>query len=312
MTVAVIDIGTNTTLLLVTSIGSSGGLRPLAYEQRIPRLGRGVDASRLLLPESMERTLSVLQEYRTLLDAHSPQAVVVCGTSALRDARNSREFAARVRQVTGFTLEILTGEEEALWTYRGALSGLGGTDSAIVVDIGGGSTEVTWGQKGRFLGKASVDIGAIRLSERFFRHDPPIAEEVRQARAWVQAELAGNLRGISAIGPLIAVAGTATSLALLDQGASEFSLELVINHRLSLQSVEGLLERLLKLPHRTILSLCRALDGREDIIAGGTLILEELMRLLGAPEVLVSERGVRYGLALREWERHTGRDRPLN
>jgi len=308
MTLAVIDIGTNTTLLLVASIDSTGRMTPLVYEQRIPRLGRGVDASRQLHPESMERTIGVLREYRTILDTHTPQAIVVCGTSALRDARNSEAFASGVRRATGFSLEILSGEDEALWTFRGALSGLRDSSSATVVDIGGGSTEVIWGEQRTVLGQESVDIGAVRLTERFFKHDPPSSEEVRRARAWVQGELSVKLRDTPPLRPLVGVAGTATSLALLDQGVSTFSLGSVVDHRISRHRVEHLMEKLLALPHKQILSLAGALEGREDVMAGGTLILHELMRILGADELLVSERGVRYGLALREWERLVSRD----
>ena len=306
MIAAVIDIGTNTALLLVASIDSTGGITPLASEQRIPRLGRGVDETRQIQLSSMERTIGVLKQYREIIDGHRPQAVVVCGTSALRDARNGEEFAALVQRVTGFRLEILSGEEESRWTFRGALSGLHGTRSATVVDIGGGSTEVTWGEGDQLEGQVSVDVGAVRLTERFFRHDPPTPEEVRQARIWVETELAKTLSKTSKRGPLIGVAGTATSLALLDQGASEFSVELVANYRLSRSSLERLLGELISLPRVKILSLSRALTGREDIIAAGTLILQEVVTLVGASEVLVSERGLRYGIALREWERISG------
>jgi len=309
MTVAVIDIGTNTTLLLVTSIDSRGWLKPLMHEQRIPRLGRGVDASGMLLAEAMDRTIKVLLEYQILLESHRPDAVVVCGTSALRDARNSADFSIRVARDTGLALEILTGQEEALWTFRGALSGIQGAESATVVDIGGGSTEVIWGREGQLLGSTSMDIGAVRLTERYFTETPPSTERVVQAREWVRAHLSAQLEPGSAEGPLIGVAGTATSLALLDQGESMFSPERVANYRLPRRSVQRLLDRLLALTHGEIRALARALEGREDIIAAGALILDELMELLHASELVVSDRGVRYGLALREWEQRSGLNR---
>ena len=308
MTVAVVDIGTNTALLLVASVEDTGWITPLVSEQRIPRLGRGVDASATLLADSMDRAIGVLQEYRDLLQHYQPESVVVCGTSALRDASNREEFAARVMAATGYALEILSGEEEALWTFAGALSGLRGQFSGTVVDIGGGSTEVSWGEAGRLSGHASIDVGAVRLSERFLRHDPPAPEEIEQARVWLRAELNDHLRPAREISPLIGVAGTATTLALLDQGLQTFSIDAIVNYRLSRRSVDQLLNRLCTLSHEEIRRLADALHGREDIIVAGTLILQEVMELLGASELVVSERGIRYGLVRREWARLEGRE----
>ncbi|HEX9005837.1 MAG TPA: Ppx/GppA family phosphatase, partial [Bacteroidota bacterium] len=173
VTVAAIDIGTNTVLLLVARVASDGLVVPLVYEQRIPRLGRGVDAARRLAADSMERVVSTLEEYQLLIRGHAPDAIAVFGTSAVRDASNRDALASLITRRTGYRLEVLSGAEEALLTYRGAISGIRGIAGATVVDIGGGSTEITSGAAGEILGSASLDIGSVRLTERFFRRDPP-------------------------------------------------------------------------------------------------------------------------------------------
>lgn len=304
VTIAVVDIGTNTILLLIARVDSSGTLTPLRHEQRIPRLGEGVDRRRLLHPDAMERAIQVLQEYSGIIDAYAPDARVLCATSAVRDAANRAEFIGAVRAAMGFRIEVLSGSEEARWTYRGALSGIPDVARATVIDIGGGSTEITLGDQRAAGAKASLDVGSVRLTERFFRHDPPLPEEIEAARDAVTAAMAATgqfaFRGTTAV----AVAGTATTLSLLAQGRKEYDLDAVSNSRLTSGSVEQLLRMLGAMPSARIRELSEVMEGRADIITAGALILHEVMTHAGFDEVIVSERGVRYGIALREWERH--------
>ncbi|MGB2958602.1 MAG: Ppx/GppA phosphatase family protein [Bacteroidota bacterium] len=307
MKIAVIDIGTNTVILLLAEISDEGRVRPLLHEQRIPRLGRGVDATRRLRKESIDRVIQVLKEYLKLLLPYHPVSTVLCGTSALRDASNRADFTGIVQRELGLVVEVLTGEDEALLTYRGALSGLSGVQRAIVLDIGGGSTEISAGDASHVQLKWSLDIGSVRLTERFFRHDPPTSEEIEEATLWVRGELR-KLTGFDGSGAtLIGVAGTATTLAFLDQGLEDFSVEAISNYRLSREAVEGLFTRLKGLSHAELLRLTPVMRGRADIIAGGTLVLKEVMDATGRDELIVSERGVRYGIALREWQKQIGK-----
>ncbi len=303
MTIASIDIGTNTVLLLVAKIDSSGVIDPLVYEQRVPRLGKGVDASKNLSAESMQRVVMVLQEYKTLLARYSPDAIVVCGTSAVRDATNREEFANLIYSSTGFVLEVMSGGDEAYWTYRGAISGINGITKATVVDIGGGSTEITVGDETNILNSVSLDVGSVRLTERFFHHDPPTHPELESAITFVEDELvkAGkfDFRGSTLVG----VAGTATSLAILDQGLREFSITAVTNYSLELEAVYRLFRTLRAMPSTEIRQLSSIMEGRNDVMAAGSLILREVMAHFKFNKMVVSERGVRYGLALREWEK---------
>jgi exopolyphosphatase/guanosine-5'-triphosphate,3'-diphosphate pyrophosphatase len=299
MTISVIDIGTNTVLLLVAEIDSSGDLHPLVYEQRLPRLGRGVDANRNLDPESMHRVIDVLREYKQLMAPHAPEVTVVCGTSAVRDAANRSEFAARVRNETGFALEILDGEQEALWAYRGGISGMRGIQRATVVDIGGGSTEISVGDTRKISDWVSLDIGSVRVTERFFRHDPPTHPELESTIELIENELARAARFPFKGSELVAVAGTATTLAALAQGLTRFDVAAVANYPMSVEKVEDLFRTLRAMPSGMIREKSSVMEGRADIITAGALILREIMRHFGFDRVIVSERGVRYGLAIR-------------
>ena len=303
MTYSVIDIGTNTVLLLVATVSPDGWFTPLKHEQRIPRLGKGVDQHRVLHPDSMMRVVEVLKEYRELAARFHPDISIVCGTSAVRDAANRDAFAALVKQQTGFTLEVLTGEEEALWTYRGAISGGPELSRATVVDIGGGSTEIIIGNRTSIEQRTSIDMGSVRLTERFFQHDPPTDGEIEMARAAIVDGLMATFGFRFEGSTLVAVAGTATTLAMLAQGLHAFEIRAVTNYRMTRDTVEHLCRTLRAMPVSKIRDLSSVMAGRADVILAGTLILSELMTRGHFAEAIVSERGVRYGLVLREAEK---------
>jgi len=303
MTIAVIDIGTNTVLLLVADTDRSGDIRTLAYEQRVPRLGRGVDAAGTLDPEAMKRAVDVLREYRDLITPHAPDAVAVCGTSAVRDASNRGEFRRLVREETGFALEILSGEEEALLTYRGGVSGAPRAGRYTVVDIGGGSTEIITGDIRNIEERISLDIGSVRLTERCLRHDPPTPAELEAAIEIVENEIARASRFTFAGSTLVGVAGTATSLAVLAQGLKTFDVAAVTNYLLPRESVESLFAMLQRMPSGMIRELSEVMEGRSDVIVAGTLIAREIIAHFRFDSMRVSERGLRYGIVLREAER---------
>jgi exopolyphosphatase/guanosine-5'-triphosphate,3'-diphosphate pyrophosphatase len=307
MNVAAIDIGTNTVLLLVAHVEAGGSLRPLLYEQRVPRLGRGVDARGTLEAEAMARVMNVLKEYRGLITPYAPAATAVCGTSAVRDAANREEFARRVWQEAGFTLEVLSGDDEAFLTYRGAVSAAPGTGRYTVIDIGGGSTEVITGDRRQIGERISLDIGSVRLTERVLRHDPPTPEELEAAIEVTENEIARAFRFPFAGSTLVGVAGTATSLAVLAQGLKTFTIDAVTNYTLTRDAVESLFMTLREMPAAAIRGLSAVMEGRNDVIVAGALIAREIMTHFKFERMIVSERGVRYGIALREAERLTGR-----
>lgn len=303
MTLAVIDIGTNTTLLLVAGVDPDGSIRTLVYEQRVPRLGRGVDSSGRLDRAAMERVIAVLLEYRALASPYAPALTAVCGTSAVRDAANRGEFARRVHDETGYDLEVLGGDDEALWTYRGAISGLRQSGRYTVVDIGGGSTEIITGGARGPENRISLNIGSVRLTERCLRHDPPTPGELEGAIELTEDEI-GRASGFPFAGStLVGVAGTATSLAALAQGLKSFDAASVTGYVLTRERVESLFRRLSEMPGGDIRKLSGVMEGRSDVIVAGALIAREIMTHFAFNSMIVSERGVRYGIALREAER---------
>ena len=214
MRIAAIDVGTNTVLLLIADVQPGGAIVPLLHAQRFPRLGQGIDAQGYISPDAIARLIEVLREYRILLAPHKPDRIVVCGTSAVRDALNQAELVRRVQTETGFTLEILSGEEEARWTFRGALSGLREIERATVIDIGGGSTEIITGAHGTIERSISLQVGSVRLKERHLLHDPPTHPDLEAAITEVEDALASVSDFPLAGSTLVGVAGTATSLAL--------------------------------------------------------------------------------------------------
>jgi exopolyphosphatase/guanosine-5'-triphosphate,3'-diphosphate pyrophosphatase len=306
MTIATIDIGTNTVLLLVATVDTRGSLRTLAYEQRIPRLGRGVDARRILQPEAISRVVHVLREYTDIIKRYAVDHVLVCGTSAVRDALNRLELVDAIHRETGYHLEVLSGDDEAVWTYRGAISGLGHAGSAVVLDIGGGSTELIVGD-GRTIGqRTSIDVGSVRLTERFFKSDPPAPSEIQEASAMIDTSLKDSNLHLPDGAQWVGVAGTVTTLVLVAQGKTSFAVEGVTNTILSHSDVHAMFGRFAALRASDIRKISAVLEGRADVILAGTLVLRKIMERYQIPMITVSERGLRYGLAIREWERTEG------
>ncbi len=304
-----IDVGTNTVLLLIAEVDHHGVITALEQQQRIPRLGKDVDARNEISIPAFDRIAWILNEYRAISQQLNATRILACATSAVRDASNKHEFLGYLRKVTGIDVEVLTGEGEALLTYEGALSGLDRTSHEYaVLDVGGGSTELTYpaphARSGPSpLNRYSFQIGSVRISERFFKHDPPLEEEIDGAREFIRGELARvqhpDLQGFRLVG----VAGTATTLACLDQGLSEFDLTKVSGYEIPSDRLATWLLKLQSMPSDELRRLSRATEGREDILTAGVLVMNEVVRLFGFRKLLVSERGLRYGLIAREWQR---------
>jgi exopolyphosphatase/guanosine-5'-triphosphate,3'-diphosphate pyrophosphatase len=295
--VAAIDVGTNTVLLLVAT-GSAGA--PVARIERatITRLGEGVDRTGRLADAAMERTIACLESYARIIADENVSAVDVVCTSAARDARNGADFIARAERALGTKPRIIGGDEEARLTYEGALSGLAVAGDVTVFDIGGGSTEIIHGTAGdtNVLDAAvSLDIGSVRLTERHVRSDPPAPAELDAIRRDVSTALAPLAP--SSTSTLVGVAGTITTLAAIEQSLDQYDSSRVHGARLRRATVSELGRRLaaLSLPER------RAISGlpsaRADVIVAGALIAEGVLAWAGADDLVVSDRGVRWGLA---------------
>jgi exopolyphosphatase/guanosine-5'-triphosphate,3'-diphosphate pyrophosphatase len=297
--VAAIDCGTNSTRLLITDEDG----RSLVRLMRITRLGEGVDASRKLASEAIERTVLVLREFRTVMDQHRIIRARMVATSAVRDALNGEEFLQAASRVTGIDAELLAGDEEGSLAYAGATMDVppaAGDD--VVVDIGGGSTELVVEHAGR-IQAISLDLGCVRLTERNLRHDPPSSEEVERARRVIAGELDRAQRSVGALGNLgagsrlIGLAGTVSTLAALEQHLADYDRERIHHFVLTEEAVTRWCDLLLQETSAARSKRPGMVAGREDVIAGGALVLREVMGRFGFDQCLVSEADILDGIA---------------
>ena len=298
MRVAAIDVGTNSTRLLVAeAIGQ--GFRPLDRRMTITRLGEGVDRTRALSDEALQRTFSTIAEYAAICGEYGVERLKVTGTSAVRDARNRQTFFEGVRRLTGGEPEVLTGDLEARATFAGVVSDLPGGEPIVVVDIGGGSTELIVGT-GEAERLVSLDIGCVRLFEKHLASDPPAREELDALREEV-AEALRVVRGeldVPRGSRLVGVAGTVTQLATLKAGVPVYDPEITHHAVLTHGDVRLLAKRLESLPFEKRKRV-RGLDpGRVDVIVAGAEILLAVMDIFDLPEITVSEKDILDGLVL--------------
>lgn len=300
MRVAAIDVGTNSTRLLVAE-EAPGGFRPLERRMQITRLGEGVDGTRRLSRGALERTLGVIADYAATCGELEVERLRVAGTSAVRDARNRDEFFAGVEALTGTAPELLSGEQEALITFAGATSDLAAGGEVMVVDIGGGSTELITGRAGAPERFVSLDIGCVRLFEKHLASDPPAAHELAALRAEAAAALEGARAELGARpgGRLVGVAGTVTQLALLKAGLPVYDPDVTHHAVLSHGDVRALARRLASLPYEQRRRIKGLEPGRVDVIVAGAEILLAVLEVFDRPEVIASERDILDGLVLQ-------------
>jgi exopolyphosphatase/guanosine-5'-triphosphate,3'-diphosphate pyrophosphatase len=294
---SVIDLGTNTVLMVTGRLRPDGSVEVLDDAHGIARLGQGVDARRRIDAETANRVCGFLQRYRERAASLGSLEVTAYGTSALRDAVNRGEFISQVEREVGIRLIAISGEEEARLTFIGAGFGLDLPSRYGVLDIGGGSTELAVGTVERLEASGSVDAGAVRLTERHFPSLPPTSAQIAAAIHAVDSRLAG-LPSCPSDVPLVGVAGTVTTLGALDRGMTRFDAEELNGHRLTADRVEDWSARLLALSLAQARAFPAVDEDRADIIAAGSLILRRALRLLGRDGLLVSTRGIRYGLLL--------------
>ena len=312
MRLAAFDIGTNSTRLLVADVEDGRVTAEQARDMVITRLGRGVDATRRFDPAALARTLEVVGGYADRCEELGVEAVRVVATSATRDVRNRDEFVAGVLARTGVEPEVLSGEQEAAATWAGATADLPGAERTLVVDIGGGSTEFIVGVPDRPgsvpEAMASLDIGCVRLTERHLstqRGDPPAPAEVAAMRAEVRAQLA-RLDGVldpAAASRVVGVAGTVTTVVALALDLPAYDPRVIHHATVEAGQVEATTARLLALTVAERAALPVMAPGREDVIAAGAVVLDEICRSFGFARIVASEAdildGVLLGLAAR-------------
>lgn len=302
MRIGALDVGTNTVLMLVAEKQPDGGVRRVLDLARITRLGQGVDHNHRLDPQAALRTLDAIAEFTEQARAAGAEKIVAAGTATLRDAADGESFIRRVRERAGVELEIISGEAEAWLSYLAVMRGLR-LDPArklLIIDIGGGSTEFIRADPGAKLEMASLQIGSVRLTERVIHHDPPTAHEAADLRLAIDEQLQGlGWRLDPEV--LVGIAGTVTTVCAVALEMTAYDPERVHGYRLSRKEVEHALGLFGSLP----LAERRRLKGldpaRADVIFAGAAILERVMSECGADYVVVSDQGVRWGLAWREF-----------
>lgn len=296
MSYAAIDCGTNSTRLLVHD-----GKRTVERLMRITRLGQGVDATGRLAPEAIERTLAVLREYRVVLDRHGVTKTRMTATSAARDAANRDEFFVAAREIIGVEAELLSGDEEGRLSFMGATAELSPDDGPfLVVDIGGGSTEFSYGRTECEYAR-SVDIGCVRLTEKYISHDPPRPEELVACLSIVETyvdDVAREFPPLADAPRFVGLAGTVSTTAAVELGLAEYDRDRVHHFELTREAVEDVFRTLATENRAERLGNPGLEVGRADVIVGGLCVLVQIMRQLDLDRCLVSESDILDGLVM--------------
>jgi exopolyphosphatase/guanosine-5'-triphosphate,3'-diphosphate pyrophosphatase len=300
--VAAFDCGTNTIKLLVADLDPvSGTEREVAREMRMVRLGQDVDRTGRIADEALARTFAAIDEYAAIVAAHDVEALRFCATSAARDASNAAEFAAGVQARLTVAPEVLTGPEEAQLSYDGATRGLVGgglPEPFLVIDIGGGSTELILGDgHGHVRASESLDIGSVRMTERHLRSDPPTHDEVAAAASEIASAVGASAVPLEEARTVIGVAGTITTVAAGVLDLPGYDRAAIDRAELAVSDVHEMTERLLAMTVEQRKDLPYMHPGRADVIGAGALILDEVLRRTTAATLLVSEADILDGIA---------------
>lgn len=307
--VAAVDCGTNSIRLLVAR-KSGSGLEDLHREMRVVRLGQGVDATGAFADEAIERTRVALADYVDIMLAHEVEAVRMVATSATRDAANRDNFFEMTRGLLGQVVpdsvaEVITGDEEARLSFAGAVGDLDPAQGPfVVVDLGGGSTEVVVGDEAGVHAAYSANIGCVRLTERCLHSDPPTETEIADARSVIKELLAEAFSQVPVDGAktFVGVAGTMTTLAALAAGLPDYDPELIHLSRVDFDALSQVCWRLVRMPRSDRAALGPMHEGRVDVIGGGSLVTLELARAIGEQSgidaMVVSEHDILDGIAL--------------
>jgi exopolyphosphatase/guanosine-5'-triphosphate,3'-diphosphate pyrophosphatase len=299
MRLAVVDIGTNSTRLLVADV-ADGKVTQLERRTTVTRLGEGVDRSGRLMDAAVERVLATCAEYRWMIEQFSVERTIAVLTSAVRDAVNGPKLEQLLRERFGFEAVTVSGEREAQLTYLGATSRRRHREPLLVLDIGGGSTEFVVGTRESVDFHVSTQIGSVRQTERTLRSDPPTSGELercsREVRREVERAVPDEIRRRAVDG--IAVAGTPTSFAAIDQALEPYDAERVDGYRLSLVACERILSELSALPLERRRQVAGLHPDRAPTILAGGIILREAIRAFGLDSIEVSEQDLLAGTAL--------------
>jgi exopolyphosphatase/guanosine-5'-triphosphate,3'-diphosphate pyrophosphatase len=297
MIIASIDIGTNTVLLLIADVDPvSKKIISLRNEQQIPRIGKGLFPGGKISEDRISLLYNSLSEYKNIIDLFKCEKVFVTATNAFRIASNKDEIISEIREKFGFDVQVITGEEEGKYAYLGAVSNYYEEMNTLVIDIGGGSTELISGYGKEILYDKSYPIGVVSGNEKFFLSNPPAEEETLHFNEKL-SEVFNNLKAkIGNPERSIAIAGTPTTLACIKQGLKEYNEEAIEGSSLTIRDLTDLIGELSQLTSEEIKNKYdKVVTGREDVLLAGTIILKHILQSLNLVEVKVSTKGIRYG-----------------
>jgi exopolyphosphatase/guanosine-5'-triphosphate,3'-diphosphate pyrophosphatase len=304
--IGAVDIGTNSVRLLVADVDEQHRLRTAHRMGEISRLGEGLDRTGVIDEHAAGRTLDCIERFVQEAEYSGASRIRVAGTNALRTASNGPEVARRFSERIGYEVEILSGEAEARLVFMAVLSGLSSTRGrSVVVDIGGGSTEIITGEGDECLRVLSLELGCVRLSERFLEGDPPRATELERVRDHVRTVYEERLPDLNRtqVDRAVGVGGTVTAFAALDLGLHRYDPARIENHFLPTNRIHAIERQICGLPLEERRVLPGVSRGRADVIPAGSVILSEFVKRFPVPGVHVSTRGLRYGLVLSEARR---------
>lgn len=302
MIIASIDIGTNTIILLIAEVDvENRQISPLYNEQRIPRLGKNLHSGKSISKVKIDELLKILEEYDKIIKKFNCEKTYITATNALRIASNKDEIKKIIQNKLNLDINIVSGEKEADLTFIGAVYQFNDNSKSLVIDIGGGSTEIIYGDKSDIIYKKSYQIGVVTAKEKFFRHSPPLSSEIMGFQDELNRVFNDLIKEQFMIKRAIAIAGTPTTLAAIKLNLSEYNEDLLEGLKLNRNEIKNLIRELKKLKDTEILKKYKSMvKGREDVILSGALILLFLMRLLRIDEVFVSTKGIRYGAVCKE------------
>ncbi|MCC6866148.1 MAG: hypothetical protein IT280_08315 [Ignavibacteria bacterium] len=307
----VIDIGTNTILMLIGEFDkNTNSINKILDAQRVPRIGRGVDKNRNILPESITKAIEILNEYKIFSEKYLSKEIFATSTSFIRDSNNRDEFIQQIKINTGIKIEVLSGKDEAELTYIGGvydkLSGNG--ENLTTIDIGGGSTEISTSTglinnfkelKNINLNSKSFNIGSVRIKEKFLNQHPPAFDDIITAETFINENL-DQINFDTQNTKLIGLAGTITSLGTIILNLDKFEAEKVDGLKITIDQIDNILQKLTPMPIEELYGMGDFMTGRADILIPGILILKCFMQKSGFESLTVSTKGLRYGVFLRE------------
>jgi exopolyphosphatase/guanosine-5'-triphosphate,3'-diphosphate pyrophosphatase len=302
MITASIDIGTNTVLMLIADI-SGGDIKRIHEEYAVARLGQGVDKTGIINEEAIRRAAKILNEFKLIADNYNCEKILPVATSASRDAKNGPEVIAYLSSLLDSRIRVISGDEEARLSYIGTVEASDG----LVIDIGGGSTELIYGINCKITSFKSLNIGAVRLTERYFSKQPPRPEEIISAKEYIENNL-NTLQGFpEKIDNVFTVAGTATTIATTANGLKDYEVHKIDGYRLNRDKLNEIFESYSTSGSEFIIDKLGVNPGRADLISAGTLILKTIVENYGFNELTVSAKGLRYGI-IRDYIDKTGID----